>query len=480
MAPGPPPGGILRFCGDFAVQIPVLAQFSTAVADATKHGAFFHFRPFPGGRVSRSTDSQKRSAEILGLVPGCDSSGLNLSAEEGFLLSRIDGLTPWSLLVQMAGIESGLADRCRVEWLAAGIVQRAPIAPIRRATTHGRADVALARKDSSAIGASCLDPDLEIDLKTQRRILEFEARSSGGYHARLGIEPGADDRTIKKAYFKLSREFHPDRFFRRDLGPYSERLPIIYRTILEAYAALSRDSASAACDSNAAVMGASSDSSVDGSKAPTTHRSGLEKLKRLGERAIHTMPKSMREERRRKAQAFFDAAQIAESDGEIAEARASIGMAIRFEPENLAYRGALKSLPDRLSHLHTDDGVDAWEFYASMSQAELARAWESLEKSLRRRPNDSALNQQAACVALARNEIQRAKTLAGIAVEQSPEVGEFHTTLGKIHSAQGHVGNAKREFERALACDPPDGEARRGLADLFRSSHRRQGECGRG
>lgn len=433
--------------------------------------------------MSRRIDGQKRAAEILGLVPACDSSGLNLSAEEGFLLSRIDGLTPWSLLVEMAGIETELADRCRVEWLAGGIVQPVPIAPIRRAKTHGRADSAFAREDSSAIDASCLDPDLEIDLDTQRKILEFEARSEGGYHARLGIEPGADDRTIKKAYLKLSREFHPDRFFRRNLGPYSERLPRIYRTILEAYAVLSRDSDPAFGASGPAVRGASRDPSGEDSRADkisTTHRSGLEKLKRLGERAIHTMPKSMRGERRRKAQAFFEAAQIAESDGEIAEARASMRMAIRFEPENLAHRGALKSLQDRLSHLDADDGVGVWEFYASMSQTELSRAWESLEKSLSRRPNDSALNQRAACVALARNEIQRAKTLAGIAVEQSPEVGEFHTTLGKIHSAQGHTGEAKREFERALACDPSDGEARRGLADTFRSGHLRQGEVGRG
>ena len=430
--------------------------------------------------MSRRIDGQKRAAEILGLVPDCDSSGLNLSAEEGFLLSRLDGLTPWSLLVEMAGIESELADRCRVEWLAAGIVQRVPIAPTRRPQTHGRTDSVFAREDSSAIDASCLDPDLEIDLDTQRKILAFEARSEGGYHARLGIEPGADDRTIKKAYFKLSREFHPDRFFRRNLGPYSERLQLIYRTILEAYAELSRDSDPA---SGPAVRGSSRGPSGEDSRAdkiPTTHRTGFEKLKRLGERAIHTMPKSMRDERRQKALTFFEAAQIAESDGELAEARASMRMAIRFEPQNLAYRGALKSLQDRPSHLEIDDGVGVWEFYASMSQTELSRAWESLEKSLRRCPNDSALNQRAACVALARNEIQRAKTLAGIAVEQSPEVGEFHTTLGRIHSAEGHTGEAKREFERALACDPSDGEARRGLANMFRSSHLRQGEVGRG
>jgi curved DNA-binding protein CbpA len=437
--------------------------------------------------VSRRIDGQKSATEILGLVPGCDSSALKLSAEEGFLLSRIDGLTPWSLLVEMAGVGSELACRCRDEWLAAGVVQPVRPAQARGVASRHRPNSTFARDVASATDASRLDrdvdPDLEIDLDTQRKILEFEARSGGDYYALLGIEPGADDRTIKKAYFKLSREFHPDRFFRRDLGPYTERLALIYRMVLEAYAALSGDSDSACRDSSRRVEGASSNVSVDAWGAAgesAANRPEFEKLKRLGERAMHTMPKSIREERRRKAQGFFEAAQNAESRGKIAEARANLQMAIRFEPANPTYRGAMKSLENRVSHFDSDDAVDAWEFYASMSQAELACAWESLKKALRRRPKDSSLNQRAACVALARNEFERAKTLAGIAVEESPEVGEFHTTLGKIHWARGRARDAKREFERALACELPDREARRGLAELIRTSHLGQGDAGRG
>ena len=55
----------------------------------------------------------------------------------------------------------------------------------------------------------------------------------------LGVEPGADRRTIKRAYFKLSKEFHPDRYFRKEIGDYAERLERIFKKVLEAHEMLS-------------------------------------------------------------------------------------------------------------------------------------------------------------------------------------------------------------------------------------------------
>ena len=44
---------------------------------------------------------------------------------------------------------------------------------------------------------------------------------------------------MKKAYFKLSKEFHPDRYFRKEIGPYGERLDRIFKKVLEAHEILS-------------------------------------------------------------------------------------------------------------------------------------------------------------------------------------------------------------------------------------------------
>ncbi len=425
--------------------------------------------------MSRERDDVQRAAEILSVIPGFDSSRLVLSSEEGFLLSRVDGVTPWRLLVEMSGVDAAHAEQCLDAWLVAGAIETvagtdsnsihldpsstAPTAPTER-------------RDAAGIDLSLVDPSLEIDVKTQKRILEFEARQGGGYHHRLGIDPGADIRTIKKAYFKLSREFHPDRFFRCDLGPYSERLPLIFKTILEAYDALLR-----ACPADSAESGSSTGrregdpprGGAQWNESQTLDRSEFEKIARLGQRTLHNVPRSVRDERHQKAEEFFEASRLSEREGRLEEASTSLRLAIRFEPENLAYRSALKDLKNRKEELSVHDVLDASKSYLSMNPDELGRTMKALEEILGLRPQDSGLNHRAACVALALNQLNRARSLAEIAAEQSPEVVHYHTTLGRIHLAQGHTGHAKREFELALEFAPQDADARRELANLLRS-----------
>ncbi len=428
--------------------------------------------------MSRERDDVQRAAEILSVIPGFDSSRLVLSPEEGFLLSRIDGVTPWRLLVEMSGVDAAHAEQCLDAWLVAGAIETVAgtdsnsihLDPSSTAPTAPTAPTE--RRDAAGIDLSLVDPSLEIDVKTQKRILEFEARQGGGYHHRLGIDPGADIRTIKKAYFKLSREFHPDRFFRCDLGPYSERLPLIFKTILEAYDALLR-----ACPADSAESGSSTGrregdpprGGAQWNESQTLDRSEFEKIARLGQRTLHNVPRSVRDERHQKAEEFFEASRLSEREGRLEEASTSLRLAIRFEPENLAYRSALKDLKNRKEELSVHDVLDASKSYLSMNPDELGRTMKALEEILGLRPQDSGLNHRAACVALALNQLNRARSLAEIAAEQSPEVVHYHTTLGRIHLVQGHTGHAKREFELALEFAPQDADARRELANLLRS-----------
>jgi len=55
----------------------------------------------------------------------------------------------------------------------------------------------------------------------------------------LEIERSADDKTVKRAYFKLSKEFHPDRFFGKEIGEYKDRLSRIFQAVKAAFEVLS-------------------------------------------------------------------------------------------------------------------------------------------------------------------------------------------------------------------------------------------------
>jgi curved DNA-binding protein CbpA/predicted TPR repeat methyltransferase len=51
----------------------------------------------------------------------------------------------------------------------------------------------------------------------------------------LGLTPAAKRKEIKAAYYGLAAFFHPDRHFRKDLGPYRQRLEACFRRITEAH-----------------------------------------------------------------------------------------------------------------------------------------------------------------------------------------------------------------------------------------------------
>ena len=60
--------------------------------------------------------------DILRLAPDCDHTTLRFSPAEGFLLSRVDGYTPWRLLREIGGLPAEEVDLCLESWLARGIL----------------------------------------------------------------------------------------------------------------------------------------------------------------------------------------------------------------------------------------------------------------------------------------------------------------------------------------------------------------------
>ncbi|MCK6546798.1 DnaJ domain-containing protein [Myxococcota bacterium] len=68
------------------------------------------------------------------------------------------------------------------------------------------------------------------------------------YYQILGVDPDTDAEHLKRAYFDLSLEFHPDRFFLLRSGDLKEKIYAIYRRISEAYAVLSDERRRAAYD----------------------------------------------------------------------------------------------------------------------------------------------------------------------------------------------------------------------------------------
>ncbi|XXX80407.1 DnaJ domain-containing protein [Sorangium sp. So ce134] len=81
-----------------------------------------------------------------------------------------------------------------------------------------------------------LDEPVELAPDRKRRILDLYYRLEDlSYYALLGVSDQADKKQIKSAYYTLAPEFHPDTYFRKQLGSYKQKIEAIFTRITLAH-----------------------------------------------------------------------------------------------------------------------------------------------------------------------------------------------------------------------------------------------------
>ena len=414
---------------------------------------------------------------ILALAHGCDAEQLVESAAEGYLFSRIDGTTPWRLLREIGGISPVEVDSTLQRWLDVGSLEVVGGKSDARATTAAPVPpVGVAEVPPRVIDESALDEDLEIDLDVQRRILEYEASLGRPYHELLGVQLDATPKEVKKAYFKLSKEFHPDRHFRKEIGAFGARLDRIFKKVLEAHEMLS---APELRQVENPPRGAATETSVPRAdaavvaEAPTVDVTATEeakpakprpltKLERLQQRMPFKVNQAAIQARRQQADEIFRAAQASQRAGRLQEAEASIRIAINFDPTRGEFKEALGSLKIAAAGARTANLLAKPS--ESMSNSELFETLRLLEDVLPYRPHDAELNERAGLICLRLEKYAEAREYIETLLIRQPESALAYTMLGKIHKESGDLFEAARAFGTALKFDEDDLEARRALA----------------
>lgn len=147
-------------------------------------------------RVPRVLSEQSREA-------------LRLSPEEAAVVSRIDGRTSEQELATATGLSLQKVVELLDRMAAKGLV---------------------------AFGPEKTAELVELDESRRRRVLDLFLRLEDlTYYELLGIPDQADKKQIKSAYYALAPEFHPDRYFRKNLGSYRQKIEAIFTRVTVAH-----------------------------------------------------------------------------------------------------------------------------------------------------------------------------------------------------------------------------------------------------
>jgi len=175
---------------------------------------------------------------------------LPLSAADGFVLSRVDGVTSEHELASSIGLPEAAVATILEKLASLGAIGfAASAAPPPRPTRPEPAPVpapppapvpAPPPAPQSPDGGPTLLEANDLPPEVQRRILELSAMADRvDHYTLLAVPRTADRKALSGAYFALAAVVHTDRYFRKDLGSFKGTMERLFVKVTLAYETLS-------------------------------------------------------------------------------------------------------------------------------------------------------------------------------------------------------------------------------------------------
>jgi len=356
-------------------------------------------------------------------------------------------------------------DLCVEEWLMEGYIDidgRAPRVKRRDASIPEPSKPFRAVR-ADEIDESLLDPSLDIDESRQREILEVERRLGCDSFTVLDVGRDIEPKQLKRAYYQLSKRFHPDRHFRRNLGDYAERLDAVFKAINEAYEELSDPALRKQLEATLAEaqgrprIETFSDPGDPKAESART-RKPLSPAQRLRQRMPFRVPEGVKDEKTARGDELFKAAEQADRMGRPIEAAASLRLAIAFDPFNREYKRALGKLQARIARDRLEELLAAGA--GGVADFERNEARRLVQEMVLYRPKDAEVTSLAARVYIELGDADRADEFVDRLAAASPNDGAHHRLRALVHELRGNKGHALKELDKALELDSQDAEAR--------------------
>jgi curved DNA-binding protein CbpA len=290
---------------------------------------------------------------------------------------------------------------------------------------------------------------------------------SRDHYALLGVVPGAPASDIQRAFYERSRSWHPDRFFRKELGPFREKLDQVFLAVTESYRILSNPATRAAYDRTRPAAPARPAPRAPGAAAAASGPAAA-RLPRPPDRAMSKAVEEMRnqlKERLSRAAALHAEGMAALKDGHVVKASNALSMALTFDPNNAQYKADAESARREARIVQAKQFLAAAENAESFANHRQAQA--SYQKAIEYGLREARVYYRLGLLTKKLDEDSKAAMQhLRQAVALDGENVEFRIVLAELYVETGMQTSARAQYEHILSLDKSNSKAKDGLKAL--------------
>ena len=303
----------------------------------------------------------------------------------------------------------------------------------------------------------------------------------------LGLGQKATNEEIQTAYIALSKKWHPDRFFRKDISNHVEQIDQIFIGLTTAWQNLIDPKKRMVYDQFLKTLAPEEPTPVVTDSYQYSHRKGKRRREREEQRKEDTdsstettRHKTIREERReqilqqfadnrnetkQKAMQYYNSALEDYQNGDVMKAAMSLHLACKLEPTNTEFETKYKAIRKEARLLKAQEYFNAAE--SAESYQDYARAIEQYKNAVSYECKDArAYARLAYLLDKLEPDSREVVRLLQIAVQKDPQNIDYHCNLAEAYTRAGLQLNAKREYQAALNIDKNCTKAIEGLKQL--------------
>lgn len=294
-----------------------------------------------------------------------------------------------------------------------------------------------------------MEEQVDLDSQRQQEINELEAKvGKVNLYELLGVRVGAPVEDVRTAFRELSRKFHPDRYFGKNLGSFRARLDKVFKALVDANQTLSDDTKRAAyLEANpfvrAAIRAASPQKPAPAIKSEAEAARDDERRSRL---ARH--PYLLRVN---KVQELLTRAREAVAKNEFSQAFSHLSQAAAAAPDNTEVKTLLAEVRKQNEVYRAESsfkhGLEALERQDQALALQAFKAAGSAGHAVGAFKAAKLMEAQAA-------DVREITTFAQKAVDGAPGNVEYRVFLSATLERAGMKALAKKHLEEAIRLDP--------------------------